>query len=210
MAKRSRKGYYVKGEFIAAGSDADRQIREELDDANANSRTAQKRASRNLQVMGEELIAAHKGLLDSLPLPEPLADAIHDARTFPSFGAKRRQTQYIGKLMRRLDDDTIEAIRAALQAEHGNVAKAARQLHEAEQWRDSLITDDESLAQWVEKFPGANIQELRSLIRQARRDAAAAESGASGRHGRAYRQIFSLVRAALDARDEEGGTREPR
>jgi ribosome-associated protein len=200
MAKRSRKGYYVKGEFVTAGSDADRQIRAELDEANAQSRTAQKQASQALQAMGEELVAAPDSLLASLPLPEPLTDAIRDARTFTSFGAKRRQAQFIGKLMRRLDDDTVDAIRTALSTEHGKVAKAARQLHEAEQWRDSLIADDERLAQWVERFPGGNIQELRSLIRQARRDAAATEPRTSERHGRAYRQIFSLVRAALEAR----------
>jgi ribosome-associated protein len=139
MAKRSRKGYYVKGEFVADGSDADQKLRDELREADAPSRTAQKKASQSLQDIGEELIAAPKDLLAGLPLPESLNDAIRDARKFTSFGARRRQAQFIGKLMRRLDDDVVDAIRAALSAEYGKAAKAARQLHEAEQWRGGRI-----------------------------------------------------------------------
>lgn len=117
MSKRPRRGYYVKGEFVTSGSEADQRFRDELHDANAPSRTARKKASESLQHLGEELIAARKALLAGLPLPDELKDAIFEARNITSFGARRRQVQLIGKLMRRLDDDAVDAIRAALRVD---------------------------------------------------------------------------------------------
>ena len=199
MSRKSRKGYYIKGEFVAAGSDADQQIRNELQDTNAPSRTALKKASERLQEVGEELLGAREDLLAELRLPEELKDAILDARELTSFGAKRRQTKFIGKLMRRLDAETLEAVRAALRVEYGQAAKDAQILRRAEKWRDSLICDDERLGQWIEEFPGSDVQQLRALIRQARKDAQRAKPGAAQRQGRAYRQIFSLVRSRLSS-----------
>ena len=133
MSRKSHKGYYIKGEFVAAGSDADQRIRNELQDTNALSRTALKKASKRLQEVGEELLAAREDLLAELPLPEELKDAIFDARELTSFGAKRRQTKLIGKLMRRLDAEALDAVRAALRVEYGQAAKDAQILHRARQ-----------------------------------------------------------------------------
>jgi ribosome-associated protein len=199
MSRKSHKGYYIKGEFVAAGSDADQRIRNEHQDTNALSRTALKKASERLQEVGEELLAAREDLLAELPLPEELKDAIFDARELTSFGAKRRQMKFIGKLMRRLDAEALEAVRAALRVEYGQAAKDAQILQRAEKWRDSLICDDERLGQWIEEFPGSDVQQLRALIRQARKDAQRAKPGAAQRQGRAYRQIFSLVRSRLSS-----------
>jgi len=119
MPRKQRSGYYVKGAFVESGSEADQKLRDELHDADAPSRTAKKRASERLQQLGEQLIAAREPLLAGLPLPESLADAIAEARSIKSFGAQRRQRQLVGKLMRRLDEETLAAIRAALgAAEH--------------------------------------------------------------------------------------------
>lgn len=197
MAKRSNKGYFVKGEFVAAGSDEDQKIRDELQDGNALSRTSLKKASERVQEVGEQLLAAREDLLDVLPLPEELRNAILEAREITSFGAKRRQTKFIGKLMRRLDAEALEAVRFALCAEHGQAAMVAQVLHRAEEWRDSLIADDDRLQQWIEEFPGSDVQQLRAWIRQARKDAKNAKPGDTRRHGRAYRQIFSHVRSRL-------------
>ena len=67
-----------------------------------------------LQKLGERLVDAKPALVDGLPLPQGLRDAIVDARSLTSRGAKRRQRQYIGKLMRALDDADVIAIRTAL------------------------------------------------------------------------------------------------
>jgi len=117
MPKKSRKGYYVNGEFVAWGSEADQKFRDELRDEQAPSRSAKKRAAEGLQLLGEKLVDTPRGLLAGLPLPEDLRDAILEARDIKSFGARRRQMQLIGKLMRRLDDGTVDVIRAALGGE---------------------------------------------------------------------------------------------
>ena len=70
-------------------------------------------------------------------------------------------------------------------------------LHRAEQWRVDLIADDERLAQWIAEFPDTDAQQLRALIRQARKDAREGRPGEARRQGRAYREIFKIVRARL-------------
>jgi ribosome-associated protein len=200
MPKKSRKGYYVKGEFVAAGSEADRELRAELHDEDAPSRTARKKASEDLQNLGEELIDMSRAVLAGLDLPDDLEAAIVAARSITSFGARRRQMQLIGKLMRRLDADAVAAVHAALRVERGKAAAGVQLFHEAEQWRDALVEHDERLEQWIELFPGSDIQQLRSLIRQARKDARTSVPGGNARRGRAYRQIFALVRAQLETR----------
>ena len=89
----------------------------ELDEADARSRTARKKASEELQDIGEQLLELRSNVLAALPLPEALREAVLDAKGLTSFGAKRRQAQFIGKLMRRVDPETLEAMRATLCAE---------------------------------------------------------------------------------------------
>lgn len=89
------------------------------EEAETPSRTARKRASEELQDLGEELVALRRERMAELELPDTLLAAIAEARRLTSFGAKRRQAQYIGKLMRKLDDDTLVAVRQALRRSHG-------------------------------------------------------------------------------------------
>ena len=72
-------------------------------------------------------------------------------------------------------------------------------LHQAEVWRDRLIADDDALGQWINLSPATDSQQLRALVRQARKDAKPEKAGEALRHGRAYRDIFQLVREALTA-----------
>jgi ribosome-associated protein len=199
MSRKSRKGYYVEGEFIAAGSDADRQFRNELKGTDAPSRTELKNASDSLQQLGEELLTLQAGVFAGLPLPEKLRDAILEAKRITSFEGRRRQKQFIGKLMHRLEPEALEAVVAALQVQYSQSAGETRNLHRAEEWRDALIADDEKLGEWLQEFPRTDAQQLRALIRQARKDAQEPGPGAARRQGRAYRQIFSLVREQLIA-----------
>jgi ribosome-associated protein len=200
MARRSRKGYYVDGTFVVEGSELDLQLRSEIRDPNSPSRTERKNASEELQDLGEELIALRAELLAGLSLPDKLHEAIIEARRLTSLGAKRRQAQLIGKLMRQLDPEMLEAARAALDVQNGQSAKDTLLLHRAEQWRDWLIAEDERLEEWLTENPGTDAQQLRALIRQVRKDARDAKPGdPPQRQGRAYRQIFALVRTQLRA-----------
>ena len=81
------------------------------------SRTARKNASTELQKLGEALVALRAGPFAALPLPELLREAIVEAKRLKTFGAQRRQLQYIGKLMRRLDEESIAAVEAAVRAQ---------------------------------------------------------------------------------------------
>jgi len=199
MSRKSRKGYYVDGEFVAAGSVADDQFRIDLKGTDEPTRTELKNASEALQKLGEELLVLRTDLFDGLPLPEKLRDAIIDARRITNFEARRRQKQYIGKLMHRLDTDALEAVNAAIRVQHSQSASDTLVLHQAEKWRDSLIASDDGLAEWIREHPSTDAQQLRSLIRQARKDARELKPGEPDRHGRAYRQIFRLVREQLSS-----------
>lgn len=199
MSRKSRKGYYVEGEFVAAGSELDQQFRIEQKGTDAPSRTELKNASEELQKLGEDLLTLREDLFVGLPLPEKLQDAILLAKRITNFEGKRRQKQFIGKLMHRLDPEALEAVAAALRLQHSQSAKDTLVLHRTEKWRDSLIADDDRLGQWIQEFPGTDAQQLRALIRQARKDAREVKPDDNQRQGRAYRQIFTLVRAQLSS-----------
>jgi ribosome-associated protein len=88
---------------------------DELEEQEGRGRSARKRASHELTKLGEELITLRPDQRAALALPEQLEEAVIEARRLTSFGAKRRQTLFIGKLMRKLDEDSVAAIRKALQ-----------------------------------------------------------------------------------------------
>jgi ribosome-associated protein len=201
MSRKPKKGYFVRGQFVAEGSEQDLQLKAEMKHFQENSRTELKRESTELQKLGEQLIALRKGLFDRLQLPEKLVDALAEADRITNFEGKRRQMQYVGKLMRGLDDEQLVAVRAALDEQRGGSASESLSLHEAERWRDDLIEREEAFGEWVVKFPESDAQQLRALIRQARKDRQPTQDeiskGEAPRHGRAYREIFQLVKEYL-------------
>lgn len=201
MSRKPKKGYFVRGQFVAEGSEQDLQLKAEMKHFQDSSKTELKRESTELQKLGEQLIALRKGLFDRLQLPEKLVDALAEADRITNFEGKRRQMQYVGKLMRGLDDEQLDAIRAALDEQRGGAASESLSLHEAERWRDDLIERDEAFGEWVAKFPESDTQQLRALVRQARKDRQPRQDeisqGLVPRHGRAYREIFQLVKEYL-------------
>ncbi len=203
MSRKPGKGYYIDGEFVPKGSELDRQFRAELKGTETSSRSDLKRESEALQALGEALLALHGEALSQLPLSHALHNAILEGRRINARGGGRRQRQLIGKLMRQQDDDTIEAIRAAIALQHGMSAQDTARLHLAEKWRDRLIADDGTLDEWLGAHPATDAQQLRALIRQARKDAGPEKPDGLPRHGRAYRSIFQLLRSHLRQKEEE-------
>ena len=207
MPRKIKRGYYVKGHFVAEGSELDVELKAELKGTYELSKTDLKRESDKLQAIGESLLTLRADLLAGLGLSDKLMDAIADAKRITNFEGRRRQMQFIGKLMRLLDDDTVRAAEAALEAQHKGSAEEKLALHLAEQWRDRLLADDQALTEWLEVERNAGFetdpQHLRALIRQARKDAAAKQppesAGAAVRHGKAYRDIFRIVKQTLAA-----------
>jgi ribosome-associated protein len=207
MSRKPTKGYFVRGQFVAEGSELDLELKRELKGSVDMSKTDLKKESDRLQLLGENLLTLNAGLMTRLietpGLPEKLVDAVADAKRITNFEGRRRQMQFIGKLMRKLDEATVTAIEAAMEEQRKPSAQATLALHQAEQWRDKLIADDDALTRWLEQDPAADVQHLRALIRQARKDAQAITErpGEALRHGKAYREIFQIVRTALTPDD---------
>lgn len=191
MSRKPKKGYYVQGQFVAEGSELDLEL---SNTGGPPSKTELKRESTELQDLGEALLTLRPELLASLDLPEKLLDAVAQARTITAFEGRRRQIQFIGKLMRQVD---AAPIRAAIEEQHSGSAHDTMALHLAEQWRNDLVADDGALERWVAAHADTDAQQLRSLIRQARKDAKPERPGEAPRHGKAYREIFQLVREVL-------------
>lgn len=160
------------------------------------SKTQRKKASHELQDLGEALVALPASRVKDLAIPDNLRDAVHEYLRTRSHEGKRRQMQYIGKLMRGVDTAPIR--QAVLDMQLGR-AKDSLALHEAERWRAELVADDAAIGNFVQQFPGTDMQQLRSLVRAARKDAALAPEQ---RSGRAYRELFQFIKQARDANDE--------
>ena len=204
MSRKPKKGYFVRGQFVAEGSEMDEALQREMR-GDGPSKTDLKALSTELQALGEELLSLRTDLFDALDLPTKLVDALHELRRITNFEGRRRQAQFVGKQMRLLDDEQVAAVREALEVQRKGSAKDTLRLHAAENWRDRLIADDDALNAWVSQFPDTDIQQLRALVRQARKDApsatAAAQAESQGqapRQGRAYRDLFQLVRNTLE------------
>ncbi len=147
------------------------------------SKTARKRAMHELQTLGERLIGLNSEQLAAIALPEGLQDAIERAR--PKHEARRRQLQYIGRLMRDVDP---EPIREKLRAWDGVSTEETARVHRIERWREKLLENDGAIGALVHAHPGIDTQRLRALARKAR------EERAAGRQPRAYRELFRALR----------------
>ena len=209
MSRKPTKGYYVKGHFVAEGSDLDLELKREQKGQDLSSKTDMKRESTELQKLGEDLLELRQDAMLQLVaqehVPEALHEAIREAKKITNFEGKRRQMQFVGKLMRKLDENQVQAIRAALDVQHNGSAEETLALHMAEHWRDRLLQDDAALADWLSAHPDTDSQQLRALVRQARKDGlpdkTAVSQGQFPRQGRAFRDIFKIVRDHLTTSD---------
>jgi ribosome-associated protein len=153
----------------------------EHDDEQRPSKTVLKQQAHERQALGEALAALTEARLSAIAMPEALRS--HEGR--------RRQRQLIGKLMRQADIAPLQE--AVAEAQLGR-AQDALALHRAEHWRVELVADDEALTRWLAEHPDSDAQQLRSLIRNARKDAALPPEQ---RHGRAWRELFQFLKPVL-------------
>ncbi|OYU28505.1 ribosome biogenesis factor YjgA [Kinneretia aquatilis] len=163
-------------------------LHDEDDDFDRPSKSQLKRESHVLQSLGEDLLTLPASRLEPLNLPEILLDALRMAKKITSHEGRRRQMQYIGKLMRRVDPEPIRQAVAAYKLGH---AKDSLALHESEAWRERLLADDNALQSFIAEHAGIDVQQLRSLVRAARKDAA---NEPEKRSGRAFRELFQFIK----------------
>ncbi|GJH01981.1 ribosome biogenesis factor YjgA [Paraburkholderia terrae] len=161
------------------------------------SKSQLKREMHALQELGVELVALPKDALKRMPMPESLDEAVRAARRITDHEGKRRQMQYVGKVMRGLTDDETAALREALDKYKGvNKAETAR-LHWIERTREQLLADDAALTEFIRQHPAVDPQEGRTLIRNARREAQ------QGKPPRYFRDLFQWIKNADGAGNDD-------
>ncbi|MGE4440723.1 MAG: ribosome biogenesis factor YjgA [Desulfomicrobium sp.] len=158
------------------------------------SKSQRKRDMVALQKLGESLIDLAPEQLDRLDLHEDLVEAIRFFHTLKDKEARRRQQQFIGTVMRKIDP---EPLRQALDELDQLRFQQAEAFHQIEIWRDALVDGDgEVLTELVGRF-GLDSQQLRQLARQAAAEKAA---GKPSKNGRA---LFRLLRQSLEREQVE-------
>ena len=134
-------------------------------DENTPSKSQRKRDAHELQTLGESLLELSESELAKLPLPDILRTALADTKRIHTHGARRRQLQYVGKLMRGIDCSEIEA---ALLLQQQNLTHQTEAFHQLETWRDRLIADGDTALQAItEQYPQIDRQHVRQLVRNA-------------------------------------------
>jgi len=165
------------------------------------SKSEMKRQMTALQKLGEELVAEPRDRVKRVPMPEDLMEAILACQQIRDHEGRRRQLQYVGKVMRTLDEEEIAAIRKVLDSWKGASKAETAALHAIERQRDRLLADDQALTELMLAHPQLDVQQLRTLIRNARKEQA------DGKPPKAYREIFQLLKslqAPAEVTDAEG------
>jgi ribosome-associated protein len=159
------------------------------------SKSQRKRDMNALQDVGAELIELNEQQLAGIDLPENLRTAVTEARKLRANGARRRQLQYIGKLMRQVDPAPI---REKLDGFRSTSAAETARLHRVERWRERLLADPAAVAEFIASHPATDTQQLRTLIRNT------AEERARGKPPKHFRALFQMIRAVIDAQSPPG------
>lgn len=166
--------------------------------ADPPSKTRRKKEMHALQALGQQLVSLSAEQLARIELPEELREAIAFTHRVTSHEGRRRQLQYVGKLMRQVDAD---AIRDALGRATGESRAAVALMHLAERWRDRLLDDDDALTAFLTDHPAADAQWLRSTIRAARREQ---QPGNAPKHARLlYRWLHDVLALSPDTQADD-------
>jgi len=159
---------------------------DEIDDTpETPSKSQRKRDMAELEDMGEALVGLSEDRIKRMDLPEDLRAVVLEAKRITSFGARRRQLKYIGKVMRRLDPAPI---RAQLDALEGTSRAQTVWTHKVEHWRHRLLSDEAALDALMSEYADADHPQLRTLIENSQREKAL------GKPPRSYRELFQVLR----------------
>ena len=150
------------------------------------SKSQRKREAHELLDLAKKLISMTESRLKKMPMDEDLREEIEFARNIRAHGARKRQLMTVGKMLRKRDNE--ELLNAVNDINQKNRQLNAR-FHHVEAWRDSLVEgDDQQLSDLLEKCPGINVQTLRQLIRNAKKEVKL------GKPPAAARKLFKLLR----------------
>jgi len=159
-----------------------------MDPGNNNdiSKSQRKRDAKKLQELAGTLLQMPEAQFNTLPFPEDLDHALRLGRKIKSHVARKRQMQFIAKLLRQHD---LTSILAALEQDRDQLRLSTMRFHILERWRDRLIDlGDEALAEFCTSNPAADAQQIRQLIRNARKELE------GGKPPSSKRLLFKLLR----------------
>lgn len=172
------------------------------------SKSQLKREMTALQKMGQELIDQPRDRVKRVPMPEDVRDAILECQKIKDHEGRRRQLQFVGKKMRTLDEAEVALIQKTIDSWKGASKSETAVMHALERRRDKLLANDEAVTELMAEHPQLDAQQLRTMIRNARKEQA------ESKPPKAYRDIFQLlkelakVNAANDAGTEDGDEEE--
>ncbi|WP_061540934.1 ribosome biogenesis factor YjgA [Collimonas fungivorans] len=152
------------------------------------SKSQLKREMTALQKLGEELIAESRDRVKRVPMPEDVRDAILECQQIKDHEGRRRQTQYVGKKMRTLEPHEIAEIQKTLDSWRGLSKADTAAMHALERHRDRLLKNDGALTELLAQHPELDVQHVRTMIRNARKEQA------ENKPPKAYREIFQLLK----------------
>ncbi len=150
-----------------------------------------------LQKLGEELVNEARDRVKRVPMPEDVRDAILECQLIKDHEGRRRQMQYVGKKMRTLDEEEVAAIQRTIDSWKGLSKADTAAMHAMERRRDKLLTDDKALTVLLQENPELDVQHIRTLIRNARKEQA------ENKPPKAYREIFQILKQI--AKKQNGG-----
>jgi ribosome-associated protein len=152
------------------------------------SKSQLKREMTALQKLGAELIAEPRERVKRVPMPEDVRDAILECQTITDHEGRRRQLQYVGKKMRTLEEEEVALIRKTIDSWKQPSKAETAALHAIERRRDKLLADDGALTDLRAQYPELDVQQMRTMIRNARREQA------ENKPPKAYREIFQILK----------------
>ena len=156
------------------------------------SRSQQRREALEVLELAEKLASLTPSQLAKLPIPDDLLPHLEQTRRITAHVARKRQLAFLAKQMRREDDETLEAIRDALDEDGQAARREVAAMHRIEAWRERLIGEgDSALAELLEEHPTADRQHLRQLARNAH------EEKLRNKPPRAFRELFRELRVLL-------------
>ncbi|MRT27449.1 MULTISPECIES: ribosome biogenesis factor YjgA [Herbaspirillum] len=171
------------------------------------SKSQLKREMDALQKLGESLVNEPRDRVKRVPMPEDVRDAILECQQIKDHEGRRRQMQYVGKKMRTLEADEIAIIQKTIDSWHGASKAETAAMHALERRREKLLADDQALTELLNRHPEVDVQHMRTLIRNARKEQA------ENKPPKAYREIFQILkqlqadaaRAKNEAAEDEAG-----
>ncbi|MEA5097492.1 MAG: ribosome biogenesis factor YjgA [Burkholderiaceae bacterium] len=162
------------------------------------SKSQKKRDMLALQKLGEQLVEEPRERVLRVPLPDDLRDAILECQSIRGHEGRRRQMQFIGKKMRGLDEQQVAAIQQTISKWRGQSKAETARMHALEKQRERLLADDNALTNLLTEYPQVDAQQLRALIRNARKEQE------QSKPPKASREIFQILKTLQTPQDQPG------